>query len=107
MTINADEEIWQFVSRYDINGLIECSTASMDDTSKDTFRLYPNPVTSELTIQIDVSDEKEYKIYSTAGEVLLSGNLNFNSNTIDVSSLPSSIYFLKINSHVLKFVRTE
>lgn len=107
MTINADEEIWQFVSRYDINGLIECSTASMDDTSKDTFRLYPNPVTSELTIQIDVSNEKEYKIYSTAGEVLLSGNLNFNSNTIDVSSLPSSIYFLKINSHVLKFVRTE
>ena len=38
MTIDADEEIWQFVSKYDINGFIECSTASINDTSKDTFR---------------------------------------------------------------------
>jgi polyhydroxybutyrate depolymerase len=28
MTINANIEIWQFVSRYDINGLIDCNTTS-------------------------------------------------------------------------------
>ena len=26
MTIDANREIWQFVSRYDINGLIGCTT---------------------------------------------------------------------------------
>jgi hypothetical protein len=30
MTIDANIEIWQFVSRYDINGLIGCITTSIN-----------------------------------------------------------------------------
>ena len=107
MTIDASEEIWQFVSRYDINGLIECSTASINEYSKDNFRVYPNPVNSELTIEIDLSEEKKYRIYSTIGELVSSGKLNSNLNTIDLSSLPPNIYVLNINSHSVKLVKTE
>ena len=107
MTIDASEEIWQFVSRYDINGLIECSTASINEYSKDNFRVYPNPVNSELTIEIDLSEEKKYRIYSTIGELVSSGKLNSNLNTIDLSSLPPNVYVLNINSHSVKLVKTE
>ena len=107
MTIDASEEIWQFVSRYDINGLIECSTASINEYSKDNFRVYPNPVNSELTIEIDLSEEKKYRIYSTIGELVSSGKLNSNLNTIDLSSLPPNIYVLNINNHSVKLVKTE
>ena len=107
MTIDASEEIWQFVSRYDINGLIECSTASINEYSKDNFRVYPNPVNSELTIEMDLSEEKKYRIYSTIGELVSSGKLNSNLNTIDLSSLPPNIYVLNINSHSVKLVKTE
>ena len=31
MDINASEEIWNFVSKYDINGLINCNTANNDE----------------------------------------------------------------------------
>ena len=107
MTIDASEEIWQFVSRYDINGLIECSTASINEYSKDDFRVYPNPVNSELTIEMDLSEEKKYRIYSTIGELVSSGKLNSNLNTIDLSSLPPNVYVLNINSHSVKLVKTE
>ena len=107
MTIDASEEIWQFVSRYDINGLIECSTASINEYSKDNFRVYPNPVNSELTIEMDLSEEKKYRIYSTIGELVSSGKLNSNLNTIDLSSLPPNIYVLNINNHSVKLVKTE
>ena len=107
MTIDSNTEIWQFVSRYDINGIIECSTASVNEYSKDNFRVYPNPVNSELTIEIDLSEEKKYRIYSTIGELVSSGKLNSNLNTIDLSSLPPNIYVLNINNHSVKLVKTE
>ena len=107
MTIDASEEIWQFVSRYDINGIIECSTASVNEYSKDNFRVYPNPVNSELTIEIDLSEETKYRIYSTIGELVSSGKLNSNLNTIDLSSLPPNIYVLNINNHSVKLVKAD
>jgi polyhydroxybutyrate depolymerase len=107
MTIDASEEIWQFVSRYDINGLIECSTASINEYSKDDFRVYPNPVNSELTIEMDLSEEKKYRIYSTIGELVSSGKLNSNLKTINLSSLPPNIYVLNINNHSVKLVKAD
>ena len=107
MTIDASEEIWQFVSRYDINGLIECSTASINEHSKDNFRVYPNPVNSELTIEMDLSEEIKYRIYSTIGELVSSGKLNSNLKTIDLSSLPPNIYVLNINNHSVKLVKAD
>jgi polyhydroxybutyrate depolymerase len=107
MTIDASEEIWQFVSRYDINGLIECSTASINEHSKDNFRVYPNPMNSELTIEMDLSEEIKYRIYSTIGELVSSGKLNSNLKTIDLSSLPPNIYVLNINNHSVKLVKAD
>ena len=107
MTIDASEEIWQFVSRYDINGMIECSTASINEHSKDNFRVYPNPVNSELTIEMDLSEEIKYRIYSTIGKLVSSGKLNSNLKTIDLSSLPPNIYVLNINNHSVKLVKAD
>ena len=107
MTIDSNTEIWQFVSKYDINGLIGCSTASINEYRKDNFRVYPNPVSTELTIEMDLSEEKKYIIYSTIGRLVLSGKLNSNINTIDLSSLPPNVYILNINNHSVKLVKTE
>jgi len=107
MTIDSNTEIWQFVSKYDINGLIGCSTASINEYRKDNFRVYPNPVNTELTIEMELLDEKKYRIYSTIGGLVLSGKLNSNINTIDLSSLPPNVYILNINNHSVKLVKTE
>ena len=109
MTIDTNSEIWQFVSNYDINGLIECTTASVNDfnSHQGKYKVYPNPVKSQLIVEMDIAEEKEYRIYSTVGKLLLSGTLNSKTNKINLSSLPYNVYFLKINNQTMKFVRAE
>ena len=109
MTIDANEEIWQFVSRYDINGLIGCATTSLNEYSsiQENYRVYPNPVNLQLTIGMEIAEEKEFRIYSTIGELVSSGKLNSNINTIDLSTLPPNVYVLKIDNHSIKLIKTE
>ena len=109
MTIDASEEIWQFVSRYDINGLIGCATTSLNEYSstQENYRVYPNPVNSQLTLEMEIAEEKEFRIYSTIGELMLSGRLNSNINTIDLSSLPPNVYILNISNHSIKLIKTK
>jgi polyhydroxybutyrate depolymerase len=109
MTIDASEEIWQFVSRYDINGLIACATTSLNEycSTQENYRVYPNPVNSQLTVEMEIAEEKEFRIYSTIGELMLSGRLNSNINTIDLSSLPPNVYILNISNHSIKLIITK
>ncbi len=43
MTIDANIEIWKFVSRYDINGLIGCITTSINENNiQNDNKVFPN-----------------------------------------------------------------
>ena len=43
MTIDANIEIWKFVSRYDINGLIGCITTSINENNvQNDNKVLPN-----------------------------------------------------------------
>lgn len=109
MTIDANEEIWQFVSSYDINGLIGCTTTSINENnnSQVNYKVYPNPLSSQLTIEIEIAKGKEYRIFSTIGELVLSGRLNSNISTIDLLSLSPNVYILNIDNHSIKLIKTE
>lgn len=109
MTIDANEEIWQFVSSYDINGLIGCATTSLNEynSAQANYRIYPNPLNSQLKIEMVIAEGKEYRIYSTIGELVSIGRLNSNINTIDLSSLPPNVYVLNIDNHSIKLIKTE
>lgn len=109
MTIDANEEIWQFVSRYDINGIIGCATTSLTEYSStpENYRVYPNPVNSQLTIELEIAEEKEYRVYSTVGALVSSGRLNSNIQTIDLSSLAPNVYVLTIDDQSIKLIKTQ
>lgn len=109
MTIDSSTEIWQFVSRYNIDGLIGCATTSINEnnSSQENYKVYPNPLNSQLTIELEITKEKEFRIFSTVGELVSSGRLNSNINTIDISSLPPNVYVLNIDNHYIKLIKTE
>ena len=109
MTIDANEEIWKFVSKYDIDGLIGCTTTSINEnnSSQENYKVYPNPLQSQLTIEIKIVKEKEFRIFSTVGKLVSSGRLNSNINTIDISSLPPNVYILNIDNHSIKLIKTD
>lgn len=109
MDINSTEEIWNFVSRYDINGLSVCATTSINENISfaEDYVVYPNPFSNQLTIEIESLKEANYKIYSVMGKLLLTGTLRDGVNTINLSSLPQNVYFLNIENQSIKLIKTE
>lgn len=104
--IDASAVIWNFVSQYDINGLISCNiisdTKEVDKTNE--IRLYPNPANDLIKIENHLQKDKIAHIYSLMGERLLSTKIGPNNKTINVSTLPSNIYLVKIDNQISKLI---
>ena len=78
------------------------------------IQVYPNPTDGELTIIMN--DELgimnvEYTIHNIIGQILMQGTLPpcrdvaRNVSIINVATLPSGMYFLKVAGQMVKFVR--
>jgi polyhydroxybutyrate depolymerase len=109
MTIDASAEIWQFVSRYDRNGLIGCASISIteNDGQPEMYKAFPNPFKQELTIALKAAKETEFKLYTTLGALVRRGKLNAQINTIDLSALPPNVYLLRIEKHTVRLIKTR
>lgn len=107
--INSNSVIWNFVSKYDINGLINCTTTSIDEINFDSSKvlIYPNPSNEFITIDIDLTKEIECHIYSMNGQRVLSQYLGPANRKINVHNLPPSIYILKVGDRTLKVFVSE
>ncbi|MFY0598465.1 MAG: T9SS type A sorting domain-containing protein [Cyclobacteriaceae bacterium] len=74
---------------------------SVDESEEIIF--FPNPVSDQITIN-DAPEDAQYKIYDLMGSRLVSSKIK--NQTIDVSSLESGIYFLKVGDGVIqKFIK--
>ena len=109
MTIDANIEIWQFVSRYNINGLIGCITTSINENNgqTDNYKVFPNPFNQELTIEVKSAQSNDFSIYNVIGELVTSGKLNSQVNTIDLSSLAPNVYILNIENQSIRLIKTK
>jgi len=73
--------------------------STQDFEFKNYFRLYPNPVSNTLNIETKNSIElSSINIYNTLGQLVLVIPNAKEIKAVDVSSLSSGNYFIKINS---------
>ena len=100
--IDASMEIWLFFSRYDINGLL-----STDDFENNQVTIYPNPTQSKINLSLNFSKEVDYKLFSPLGKQLMTGTITSSNEEIDISHLPSNIYFLKIGNQFYKVLKSN
>ena len=107
--INATTELWQFLSRYNLNGLIDCTTTSLNEENGTNFgfNVYPNPVNALLEIELSEIANKEFELFNVFGNIVLRGEFKSQKNSIDLSSLPTNVYFLKINNQTSKILKIE
>ncbi len=61
------------------------------------IEIFPNPVQNHLTIQSDLGSDLEVELINGYGQTVLAQTLETSSNTLDISSLASGIYFVKIS----------
>jgi PKD repeat protein len=60
------------------------------------FTIYPNPATTHVNVQSSASKNITYKIISAHGQEVLSGIIMSGDNHINVSSISSGLYILKL-----------
>ena len=100
--IDASMEIWLFFSRFDINGPL-----STDDFEKNQVTIYPNPTQSKINLSLKYAKEVHYKLFSPLGKQLMTGTITSGNEEIDISHLPSNIYFLKVGNQFHKVLKTN
>ena len=101
--ISASNEVWNFVSQYNLNGLIGCTTSTQEAESPiSTAKVYPNPCVD--FININSTQTKSYIIYNKSGQILLSGKTN---NKIDISRLEPGLYFLEMDNKIQKLIKVK
>lgn len=72
---------------------------SVSDFEKNTVVIYPNPSNSVFQIQFDGQfNHSPFDIFDTLGKIVKSGELTENYSYIDLNSVESGVYFLKIQN---------
>jgi polyhydroxybutyrate depolymerase len=90
---SATNEFWKFLRKYSkCSGVITSEVSNIDDNNK--FEIYPNPTNSSLFIKTGYISTFQFSIINSMGQFILQGRLN--GNSIDVSSLQSGIYFIRL-----------
>ena len=92
--INGCEEIWKFFSRFDINGAINVTSTGEPVVNAVNIKVYPNPAQDYFHIQA-----KNTVLYATiinaVGQEFALPLRSVNSqHQVNVSSLPSGLYFI-------------
>ncbi|MCF6357803.1 MAG: T9SS type A sorting domain-containing protein, partial [Draconibacterium sp.] len=60
------------------------------------IKIYPNPVSTELTIEVEGNNKIiNYEILNSIGQVVVEGNL-LEKTTVPISYLTSGFYFVKL-----------
>ena len=71
---------------------------SLKENDETVFNIYPNPVANNLSIELNNSEESyTFQISDILGNMLVTDKI-VSASTIDLSSLASGIYFIKIIS---------
>ena len=100
--INASMEIWQFFSRFDINGQL-----SFNEFDNRQVVIYPNPTSSKINLSLNFYDDLNYELFTATGNKLIFGTIKSSNQEIDLSNLPPNVYFLKLGNQVYKILKSN
>lgn len=106
MTISANTEIWNFVSKFNLKGQIGCaSNSQMNVENKVKIILSPNPCKSQLRVINRADTKSNYSIYTILGKPLLKGVLRPGENEFDLSQLSSNIYIFQAGNMHTRLIK--
>jgi hypothetical protein len=82
---------------WDALSFFKNATASVKNNAIEGFATYPNPITKNtFTITSNSSSKKEFAIFNVLGKKVLSSSFSGVKSDVDVSTISSGIYILKV-----------
>jgi hypothetical protein len=75
-----------------------CIMVSQDEPVAESFSIYPNPASNIIALTSLISSNLLATVYDYSGRELFSATLNSSKNEMDVSSLTTGIYFMRVAS---------
>ena len=80
-----------------VNNNVGINEASQDNL----FSVYPNPAQSVINVKADIKlIGKVYSVYDNTGKVVLTGKLNSENTTIELSNLSIGIYMFRVGENM-------
>lgn len=104
---DASLEIWKFFSRYDLSGVSGVTATPQMEEDRLSIKVYPNPTSSQLTIERSNFQAADYQLMSITGRALLSGTFTQKTQGLDLAHLPNGLYILKTGVKSFKIMKAE
>jgi hypothetical protein len=80
-----------------------CQPLSISSNKLETFRIYPNPVSNNLNIELNHANGS-YQIFNSVGQLIMSNTINNKIMSIPFGEFPNGVYNLRIESdHKISF----
>ena len=74
------------------------------DSQFSNIKIFPNPATNTLFIQIENNQVEEMNLINLSGQKIYQGKFQ---NEINVNGYPSGIYFLQLKNNNGEIIKTE
>ncbi|NVJ89976.1 MAG: glycosyl hydrolase 53 family protein, partial [Flavobacteriaceae bacterium] len=81
------------------------STNSTNLPLEKTFKIYPNPSNSSVTLSANHQKTQILKIYDVHGKLQKQVTINSIQKEVDISTLATGVYFFKADGFVEKFIK--
>jgi len=79
-----------------------------NNPSENPFVVYPNPTNNVLFVETQSIASQpnpiEYRITNLIGQTILSGYITAENQQIDISNMPTGLYFMTVGEQTMKFV---
>jgi uncharacterized protein (TIGR02145 family) len=89
-----------FVSKklaFSIRCISDPTTKTEDIGYQENLKMYPNPATDKIVIDLDGKQNQNLYIYNFIGELMLQRELGIGRNEINISSLVAGMYIIKVS----------
>lgn len=103
MDINSDNEIWEFVSAFNVDGLISDCNLSLTNDEQNII-ISPNPTRSIITIN-NLSDKSILNIIDLKGNIILESTIETGQSQVNISEYSPGIYILNIGGYSTKIIK--
>lgn len=77
---------------------VEIITSNEVNETNDFVKIYPNPTTDVINIELNSNQSTQFNLINSMGQVIRKGTLDTSTNTIDLKKINTGIYFLNIQN---------